>query len=182
MFIDIVFLLLMLIACFKGYSKGLIVALFSIIGFIAGLAAALKLSAFAAEKLSGTFNTSGKWLPLVSFLLVFIVVVILVNIGGKIVQKSVEMVLLGWANRIAGIVLYALLYSIFLSVFLFYAVQLHFISNETTSSSLIYAFIKPIGQMVINTMGTVIPWFKDVFAQLEHFFETLSTSAPSSPQ
>ncbi len=176
MFIDIVFLLLMLFACVKGYSKGLIVALFSMVGFITGLAAALKFSVLAAEKLTGTFNTSGKWLPFISFLLVFIVVVILVNIGGKLVQKSVEMVLLGWANRIAGIVLYALLYCIFLSVFLFYAVQLHFISVETTSTSLIYSFIKPIGPMVINAMGTLIPWFKDVFSQLEDFFEILSHS------
>jgi membrane protein required for colicin V production len=109
MFIDIVFLLLMLLACVKGYSKGLIVALFSVVGFIAGLAAALKLSAYAAEKLSGTFNTSGKWLPVISFALVFLVVVVLVHLGAKLLQKSVEMVMLGWLNRIAGILLYALL-------------------------------------------------------------------------
>ena len=173
MIIDIFFMLLLLLACFKGYSKGLIVALFSIIGFIAGLAAALKLSAYAAEKLSGSFNTSGKWLPFVSFLLVFLVVVLLVNLGARLLQKSVEMIMLGWANRLGGILLFIVLYSILLSVFLFYAVQLHFLSDEALAASVTYPYLKPIGPAVIDGLGTVVPIFKNLFTQLQDFFGQL---------
>ncbi len=169
MFIDIVFLLLILLACVKGFSKGLIVALFSIIGFIVGIAAALKLSAYAAEKLSGTFN-AGKWLPFISFMLVFLAVMILVNIGARLLQKSVELIMLGWVNRIGGIILYALLYSIVFSIFLFYAVQLKFLSAETIAASQVYSYIQPLGPAIINSLGTVIPWYKDMFAQLQEFF------------
>jgi membrane protein required for colicin V production len=182
MFIDIVFLLLMLLACVKGYSKGLIVALFSVVGFIAGLAAALKLSAYAAEKLSGTFNTSGKWLPVISFALVFLVVVVLVHLGAKLLQKSVEMVMLGWLNRIAGILLYALLYSILFSILLFYAVQLRIISAETIQLSKAYPYLQPLGPKVMDSLGTVIPVFKDMFAQLEEFFGKVPEAAPVTPQ
>ena len=178
MFIDIVFLVLILLACVKGYSKGLIIALFSIVGFIAGLAAALKLSVYASEKLATTFNTSGKWLPFISFLLVFLVVIILVNLGAKLIQKSVEMLMLGWLNRLAGIVLYALLYSIFFSIFLFYAVQLKIISAETISASQVYPYIRPLGPLVMNSLGKVIPVFKDMFAQLEEFFGKVPAAAP----
>lgn len=173
MFIDIIFLLLMLLACVKGFSKGLIVALFSIIGFIAGLAAALKLSAYAAEKLSGTFNNSGKWLPFVSFLLVFLVVVILVNLGARFIQKSVELVMLGWINRIGGVILYGLMYSILFSIFLFYAVQLKILSSDSILSSQVYPYLQPLGPAVINSLGSVIPLFKDMFAQLQEFFGKL---------
>ena len=173
MIIDIFFMLLLLLACFKGYSKGLIVALFSIIGFIAGLAAALKLSAYAAEKLSGSFNTSGKWLRFVSFLLVFLVVVLLVNLGARLLQKSVEMIMLGWANRLGGILLFIVLYSILLSVFLFYAVQLHFLSDEALAASVTYPYLKPIGPAVIDGLGTVVPIFKNLFTQLQDFFGQL---------
>jgi membrane protein required for colicin V production len=166
-------MLLLLLACFKGYSKGLILALFSIIGFIAGLAAALKLSAYAAEKLSGSFNTSGKWLPFVSFLLVFLVVVLLVNLGARLLQKSVEMIMLGWANRLGGILLFIVLYSILLSVFLFYAVQLHFLSDEALAASVTYPYLKPIGPAVIDGLGTVVPIFKNLFTQLQDFFGQL---------
>lgn len=181
MLIDILFFILMLIAVFKGYSKGFIVALFSVVAFIVGLAAALKLSAIAAQKLSGTFNTSGKWLPVLSFLVVFIGVVLLIRLGARIIQGSIELAMLGWINRIAGIVLYALLYAILFSVFLFYAVQLHVFSDESIAASNIYPYIQPLGPKVIDSLGTVIPWFKDMFSQLERFFEDISSQGSSTP-
>ncbi len=174
MIIDILFLLCILLAIVKGYSKGFIVALFSVAGFIAGLAAAIKLSAYVAGYLSEHLPNVGKWLPAVSFLLVFIGVVILVNVGAKLIQKSIELVMLGWVNRIAGILLYALLYSIFISVFLFYAVQLHILSSDTVKASFAYPYIQPLAPAVINNIGKVIPLFKDAFGQLEQFFGTLA--------
>lgn len=178
MIIDIIFFILMLLAVFKGYSKGFIVALFSIVGFIIGLAAALKLSAYVAVKLSGTLNVSSKWLPVLSFLLVFIAVLLLVRLGAKMIQSGVELVMLGWVNRIAGIILFALLYSILYSVFLFYAVQVKLFSEETIAQSNIYSYIQPLGPKVIDAMGTVIPWFKDMFAQLQQFFDGIPPAAP----
>ncbi len=173
MFIDIVFVILIVLACYKGYSKGFIVALFSILGFIIGLAAALKLSTTVAAKIA-EHTDLGKWLPALSFLLVFIATAFLVNIVGKVVQKTFETVMLGWANRIAGILLYATLYSIIVSIFIFYAVQLHFIKTETTNASVIYPYLQPIGPKVIEGFGAVIPWFKNMFAELEQFFVTFA--------
>jgi len=180
MFIDIVFFILMALAVFKGYSKGFIVALFSVVGFIVGLAAALKLSSYVAQQLSDTFNTSGKWLPVISFLLVFVAVLVLVRLGAKLIQSSVEMVMLGWLNRLAGILLYALLYAIILSVFLFYAVQLNILSTNATTSSNIYPYLQPLAPKVIDGLGVVIPWFKNMFGQLQAFFET-ANPMPATP-
>jgi membrane protein required for colicin V production len=174
MIIDLIFAALVFFACIKGFRQGLIVALFSIIGFIIGLAAALKLSAIVAVKLSQNVNVSGKWLPALSFIIVFLIVVFLVNLGGKLIQKTFEMVMLGWVNRLGGVLLYLLLYSIIYSIFLFYGVQLHLIKETTVNASVVYEHIKPIGPAVINTMGSVIPVFKDIFAQLEQFFGDVS--------
>lgn len=170
MLVDIVFVVLMLIACFKGYSKGFIIALFSIIAFIAGLAAALKLSSFVAERLSAAVSISSRWLPFISFIVVFIAVVLLINIGARLIQKSIELLMLGFINRFFGMVLYALLYSILLSIFLFYAVQLKFLSPGTINASVVYTYIQPIGPKVINSLGSVIPIFKDLFSNLQEFF------------
>ena len=119
--IDIIFAILMILACVKGYQKGLIIALFSIVAFIIGLAAALKLSSVVAGWLGANANISVKWLPFLSFTLVFFIVVLLVNWGGKIIEKTFEMALLGWINRLGGIIFYAALYIIIFSIFLFYA-------------------------------------------------------------
>src|SRR5689334_14494602 len=126
MIIDAAFIILIILASIKGLRKGLIIAVFSIIAFVAGLAAAMKLSAVVAARLSDSMSPSFKWLPLLSFLIVFLAVALLVRLGGKLIQKSFETLMLGWVNRIGGMLLYIALYTFIFSVFLFYAVQLRF--------------------------------------------------------
>ena len=169
MLIDAVYMILLVMACFKGLRKGFIIAVFSILGFIVGIAAALKLSSLVALKLA-EHTDIGKWLPALSFLLVFIATAFLINMAGKLIQKTFETVMLGWANRLAGVALYILLYSIIYSVFLFYAVQLHFIKTDTTTTSVVYQYLQPLAPKIIDGIGKFIPWFKDMFIALENFF------------
>ena len=170
--IDIIFAIIIIIACIKGYQKGLIIAVFSIIAFIIGLAAALKLSAVVAGWLNGQANISAKWLPFISFALVFFVVVLLVRMGGKLIEKTFQMVLLGWINRLGGIVFYVALYIIIFSVFLFYAEKGKLLQPSTIQSSQTYNFVQPWGPIVIDNFGKIIPLFKDMFTDLEAFFTT----------
>ena len=178
MLIDVIFAILVLLACFKGYRKGFIVALFSAIAIFIGIAAALKLSAVVAGEFAGNEGTSSKWLPFVSFMIVFLIVVIVVNLGARIIQKSFEMVLLGWVNRICGMILYAVLYCLLYSILLFYADKLHFLKTRTIESSIVYPYVKPLGPCIINGLGMVIPVFRDIFVQLENFFSSISNKMP----
>jgi membrane protein required for colicin V production len=172
--IDLIFAVLMIFAVMKGYSKGFIIALFSIIAFIAGLAAALKLSAAVAVYLEHSTEVSSKWLPVISFVLVFLLVVLLVRLGAKLIEKTFELVLLGWLNRLLGILLYMLLYTLIFSVFLFYADKMHLFNPGTIATSKTYPFVQPLGPKVINGIGQLIPIFKGMFTQLESFFESIS--------
>ena len=121
MLIDLTFAILLVIAIVKGYQKGFIIAVFSIIAFIIGLAAALKFSAVVAAWLQNSISISAKWLPFIAFAIVFIAVVLLVRMGAKLIEKSFQVIMLGWLNRIGGIILYAALYIIILSIFIFFS-------------------------------------------------------------
>jgi membrane protein required for colicin V production len=171
--IDIVFAILIIIACIKGYQKGLIIALFSIIAFIIGLAAALKLSAIVAGWLGTNVHIGTRWLPFLSFAVVFFAVVLLVRWGGKIIEKTFQMVLLGWVNRLGGIIFYAFLYIIIFSVFLFYTQKVDLIKPASIQASQTYNFVQPLAPIVIDNFGKVIPLFKDMFTELETFFNTV---------
>lgn len=164
----------MVMAIIKGYRKGLVVAVFSIVAYIIGLAAALKLSTVVAGYLQHNITVSNKWLPFISFAVVFLVVVVLVNWAGKFIEKTFEIVLLGWANRLGGVVFYAALYIIIFSIFLFYAEKIHLLSDDSLQHSATYSFIKPWGPVVINSFGKLIPIFKEMFTQLESFFASVS--------
>ncbi|MDB5280451.1 CvpA family protein [Ferruginibacter paludis] len=173
--IDIIFAILIVIAVIKGYQKGFIVAVFSIVAFILGLAAALKLSSVVAVYLQNNATISASWLPFISFAIVFVVVAVLVNMGGKLIEKTFEMAMLGWLNRIGGILLYIVLYIIIFSVFLFYADKIHLFSETAMESSKVFPFVKPWAPFVIDGFGKIVPVFKDMFTQLEGYFESLSS-------
>src|SRR6188474_1946729 len=98
MILDIIVAVILILAVIKGYRQGLIVALFSLIAFIIGLAAAMKLSVVAAGHIGNAVKVSDKWLPIISFAVVFLIVVLLVRVVAKFLQKSVELAMLGWLN------------------------------------------------------------------------------------
>ncbi len=175
MIIDIIFLVFIVLAVFKGFQKGLIIAVFSIAAFIIGLAAALKLSALVAEWLGASTNINTKWLPFIAFVIVFFAVALIIRWGAKLIEKAVEFAFLGWINKIAGIVLYAVLYTFILSVLLFFAVQMHVFTAQTLEESRTYVFIQPWGPKVLEAVGTILPVFSNIFAELQEFFEKLST-------
>lgn len=178
MLIDIIFAIIIVLAVIKGFQKGLIVALFSFVAFFIGLAAALKLSAVVAGYLGKSVNISNQWLPIISFAVVFIIVIILVRLGAKMIEKSVQAVMLGWLNRVGGIIFFLAIYITIFSVLLFYAGQLNLLQPETISKSVSYKYVQPLGPKIINAFGQVIPVFKDMFAQLEEFFGGLSAKVP----
>jgi len=173
MLIDILFIICMVFALFKGYRNGFIVAVFSLVAIIVGLAAAMKLSVYVAKQLGEHTSVSQSWLPFISFALVMIAVVILIRLGATAIQKIAELVLLGWLNKLAGIVLYAVLYMLVLSVLLFFAEKLHLLGPDTIAASKVYGFIQPWGPKIIDGMGQLIPLFSDMFESLSSFFESV---------
>lgn len=176
MLIDFISLVLVLLSLFKGYRKGFVVAVFSFIAFILGLAAALKLSAVAADAISEQTNISQRWLPVLAFLAVFIVVVLLVRLGAKVIETAVRMVMLGWLNRLAGFFLYLLIYFFIFSIFLFYMVQLNLLKPAVTEASYTYPFIQPIAPKVMQVLSAVFPFLKSTFADLLHFFDNMASA------
>ncbi len=170
MLLDIILVVVLILAIIKGYQRGLIVGFFSLIAIIVGLAAAIKLSTVVAGYIGKAIRISDTWLPAISFIVVFIIVVLLIRLGANMLQKTVELVLLGWVNRLGGVLLYMVIYLIVYSILLFYAEQLKLVQPHTIQNSIAYNFIQPWVPKVINGFGAVIPVFKDMFAELQSFF------------
>jgi membrane protein required for colicin V production len=168
MIIDVLFLLFMVLAIFRGVRHGFIISVCSAIAIFIGLAAAIRLSASAAALVSA--HHASRWLPVLTFLLIFLGVVILVRLGARLAEKAVDLAMMGWLNKLAGVLLYTAIYTVILSVVLFYAVQLRLIGSRTLGSSVTYPFIRPWGRVAIDEFGKFVPWFKGMFISLEDFF------------
>ncbi len=162
-------------AIFKGMSRGFIVAVFSFLAIIIGVAAAMKLSYVVADWLQHSFNTGKQWLPILSFLIVLIGVIILVRWVANLIQAAIKMAMLGWLNKLGGVVLYIFIYLFVYSIVLFYLTKMDFIKPETISASHTYSIIEPFGPVAVDAVGKVIPIFKNIFHELSGFFENIAT-------
>jgi membrane protein required for colicin V production len=171
MLLDLIYAVIIVFAILQGYRRGLIVGLFSFVAVIIGLAAAMKLSIVAGKYIGKVIKISDEWLPVISFALVFLLVVLLIRWGATAIEKTIELAMLGWANKIGGIIFYIAIYTIVFSVFLFYAEQMKLLKPETTNKSVTYSFVQPWGPKAIDGFGSIIPVFKGMFGELEKFFD-----------
>lgn len=171
MIIDIIVIIFAILAAIRGFRKGFIVGVCSYLAIIIGLAAAMKLSSVFAEKIGTTANLTGRWVPFVTFLLIFAIVALLVRTLSNMIHKITEKLMLGLFNRVGGIVFFMLIYLSAIAILFFYITQLHLLPDSQAQSSVTYPFIKVLGQYAIDGLGTIIPAFKNMFRELEHFFE-----------
>ena len=174
MFLDLALIIILILAVIKGYQRGLIVGVFSFVAIIIGLAAAMKLSTVVSGYIGETVKVSDEWLPVISFAVVFILVVLLIRLGANKIQKTVEISMMGWVNRLGGVLFYIAIYGIVYSVILFYAEQLKLLQPDTIEKSATYSYIQPLGPKVINGFASVVPVFKGMFTELQSFFDEVA--------
>lgn len=175
--IDIFVLVLLAIAVFKGWQKGLVVGLFSLLAIVIGAAAALKLSGIAGVYMTDAFPNLAKWIPFLSFILVFVLVVIAVRLIAKFIEETLEWSMLGWLNKMGGIFFFVILYMLVASIALFYLNKLGLVSDTAKDASLTYSILAPLAPTIMDGLGKLIPIFKDLFGELEKAFESLAESA-----
>lgn len=173
--IDIFFLIILFLAIVKGWKKGLILGLFSMICGLIGLAAAVKLSAVLAAHMKADLHMTSRWLPLIAFILVFVLVVLLINWAGRLLENLVKLVLLEWLNKLGGILLFVIFYVSIYSIILFYGTRTPFISKHAVSESHFYSLIAPFGPAVIRFITGFIPYGQDMFTALEGFFNKIAS-------
>ena len=172
--IDFFFYIIIFLSIIQGWRKGLILALFSMVCGLIGLAAAVKLSAVLATHMKSDLHMTTRWLPVITFILVFVLVIIMIRWAGRLLEKLIKWVLLGWLNKLGGILLFLILYLSVYSIVLFYGTETQFISKHAADKSHYYHLIAPFGPAVIRFITGFIPYGQDMFIALEGFFDKIA--------
>jgi membrane protein required for colicin V production len=69
------------------------------------------------------------------------------------------------------------LYTSILSILLFFINKTGLLSTDLIAKSVTYTFIAPFGPAILDALGTILPWFKNMFTDLNGFFEELAKKA-----
>ena len=117
-YIDIILGLIFLFAAIGGFRKGLISELASLAALVLGVWGAIEFSYITSDFLTENFSLETEYLNIISFIVTFIVIVILVHIVGSAVNKFIEVAMLGFLNKAAGLVFGILRSALVLSIVL----------------------------------------------------------------
>jgi membrane protein required for colicin V production len=178
MVLDLIGITLVLIFFIRGYMKGIIVAAFSLLAIVLGIICALKLSHLLAEWfLKNGIITSG-WGQLLSYIILFIVVVFLVRLVAKAIQTSAEALMLGWVNKAIGGFLYACMAAIVWSSLLWIGEHMHLITPETIAASKTYPYFSKLMPWLCEQVGKLLPFAKNIFSNLQHYFDQVNQKIP----
>ncbi|MFH1121640.1 MAG: CvpA family protein [Bacteroidota bacterium] len=101
-YIDIIILVFIVLAAFKGFSKGLVIGIASLAGLVLGIIFSLRYAGLLAENLQPMFGSNSKFISIAAYVICFVLVVLFVHIIGKSVEKVIEIAALGLVNRLAG--------------------------------------------------------------------------------
>jgi membrane protein required for colicin V production len=152
-YFDIIIIIPLIWGCYKGFKKGFIIEIASFIALGLGVWGGMKFSAISAKYLSEAFDISEKVMPIISFAVTFIAIVIVVFMLAKMLQKIISMVALGFINRTAGALFGMLKFGLIMSVIINFSNiinnQINFIEPEMKNSSILYEPIGKVAQIII---------------------------------
>jgi membrane protein required for colicin V production len=115
-YLDIVIALPLLWGVYRGFTKGLIISVASLLALVLGIYIAIHFSSFFGEYINRWFHPDPKRLKVLSFAITFLIVVILVRLIGWGLDKLIKAVALGFVNRFLGVFFNLLKWAFILSI------------------------------------------------------------------
>ena len=158
--IDIIILVCCIPALFHGFSKGFVSQAISLIALVLGVWLSFKFSVPFGDWLKSFADLPGTVLHIIAFALILTIVMLVLTLIGKAIEKVVKLAMLGWLNKLLGIV-FALLKAVLiigLVIIIFDAIYnlIPFVSSDTLNESVLYNPIKSIANTVFPFLTELI--------------------------
>ncbi len=160
MWLDILTGTIFIVAILQGYRHGFIKALISFFSLFVGLVLAFQLAGYVATQLKEHTKIASHWLPFIAFLIVLILVMILLKMITGILQQTAEWLMLGWLNKLLGIILYAIIYGTILSAILYFLQILGVIETSKLKDAMVYPYLQKWWPFFMEKMSLIIPSIK----------------------
>jgi membrane protein required for colicin V production len=156
-YLDIIIAIPLIWGLYRGFTKGFIIELATLVALCLGMIGAIKLSDLVTIYCREHFGWTSEYLPLISYVITFVIIVLLVYLIAKAIEQFVRLAALGMVNRIFGSVFGVFKFAIALSC-LIYVVNTFrpgnkIIPEEQQEKSFLF---KPVASIAT----TVIPVFQ----------------------
>jgi len=158
-YLDIFIVCVLVFGFSRGFIKGLIMELSSLLAIVLGAYGSLKFSDLTLNWVSLNFssqieNIDDNYLKIASFAFTFLIIIVFVSFIGKGLTRVVKMVSLGLINKTLGGLFGAIKYVLILSFFFVFFENLNstlFLIDESFfESTVLYEPITELGDLLLN--------------------------------
>lgn len=155
--LDIVFLVPLAWFAYKGFQKGFIIELCSLIALVLGIYFAINFSNYASDLLVNNFDIGEKYLSITAFVITFIAVIAGVFFIGKVLEKFIDVLMLGFINQIVGAAFSILKAAFLISIIIWIINSFDFtnsiIKSEQKDNSFLYEKIEMLAPTIIPKLN-----------------------------
>lgn len=157
--LDIILLICFIPALVQGIRKGFIAQAISIISIIAGIWASARFANAVTAWVSQYISASEQVLKIIAFALILIVVFLVLAALGKILEGMFKLVMLGWLNKLLGVVFALLKTGLIVGLVIIAFNSLNdtfdFVKQSVLNDSVLYPPLKKLAY-------EVFPYLKDM--------------------
>ena len=172
MILDVIFGIILILALYRGFNKGLIYSILSFIAIFLGILLAMNFSSLAAYWMSSVLNVPPSIMPVFSFLVVLIVVILSIKLVAIVMEKILKMISLNIFNRLAGAFFWGAIASIMFGVAIWLIDQAGVFTPQLKAESFAFKYVVPLGPSSIDMVGSYIPFLKEAFYELNKIIQS----------
>ena len=164
--VDIIIVIVLAIGLGKGLANGFVRGIFGIAALVLGIVVAAGNYEQVTEVLFSRLQIGAQGQMILGFLAVFVLVLILVSVVGRIIAKALKLASLGWMDRLAGGLLGLIMACVFTGVLLLLVVMAGLQGNTGVARSV-------VAPAVIGVMDTIVAYAPDVAREMidEHYLK-----------
>ena len=160
-YIDIFIVCLIFLGFYRGYSKGFIIELSSLLSIVLGVYGSLKLSDLTLNFITIYFSEKletidSNYLKIFSFAFTFIVIIVSISLLAKLLTKIVKILFLGFINKIFGGILGGLKYILIIvfctSFFESLNSECSLVNEKNLNELVFYSHSLEIGNFLLKTI------------------------------
>jgi len=153
-YLDLIFGGLILFGAFKGFRKGVIVELASLLALVLGIYGAIQFSGFVADQLVVYIDWDKRYVDLAAFGLTSVAIILGVSLLGKILTSLAKLVMLNGINRMLGLLFGGMKLAVFSGVILIFLMKANalfgFIPTEIIEQSLLCDSLIGLGEWIFD--------------------------------
>lgn len=164
-FVDIIIVVPLVYAAWRGFKKGLIIEVFTLLALLVGIYAGIHFSDWTSARIEEYFDFDANYLPVIAFTVTFLAVGAMVFFAGKMLEQMIRVVNLSPINKIMGVVfgMLKMVYTLSILIILLetYDERGDFIPEKTKENSLLYAPVKLTASATIPAIEESTIWLRN---------------------